>query len=135
MVAAAHGRALVATGSPFDDVRHRGRTHTISRANSIYVFPGLGTGALVANATSVTDAMLRAAALAVADTSTCRPDALNAGLLPPLSGVREVSRIALAVAGSAHDGGVGDDVDDDELARRIDVRWWFPDYPSFERDH
>ena len=125
------GRALVATGSPFDDVELDGRRHTIGQSNNIYVFPGLGAGALAAGATAVTDGMLRAAAAAVADTSPCTSGAANDGLLPPLTDVASASRrIALAVAVAARDEGVGDEVDDEMLEARLRDRRWTPDYPE-----
>ncbi len=124
------GKALIATGSPFGEVTFGGQTRAIAQSNNIYVFPGLGLGALAARATSITDAMLQAAAAAVADTSPCQARALDAPLLPPLEEVRDVSsRLALAVAVAARDGGVGDDITDEELERRIDDRRWEPVYP------
>lgn len=125
------GRALVATGSPFDDITIAGIRHIISQSNNIYVFPGLGLGALAVRATSVTDSMLRAAAVAVAETSGCSASALEGGLLPSLDTIREGSvRIAAAVAAAARDEGVGDDIDDVQLAARIQERRWTPAYPQ-----
>ncbi len=107
-----------------------GRARAIAQSNNIYVFPGRGLGALAVRATSITDAMLRAAAAAVAGTSPCQMSALEAPLLPALGEVRAVSsRIALAVAAAARDDGVGDDVADAELERRIDAPRWEPVYP------
>jgi malate dehydrogenase (oxaloacetate-decarboxylating) len=42
------GRALVATGSPFEPVTHDKVTYVIGQANNALVFPGLGLGAVVA---------------------------------------------------------------------------------------
>jgi len=129
LIAWTNGRALIATGSPFEPVLHDGVSHTISQANNIYVFPGIGQGALVANATKVTDAMLRAAARGVADESPCRLGNTTNGLLPPLDGVQAVSRrIARAVATAAASEGVGDDIDDAEIDRRLAAAWWQPRY-------
>lgn len=98
------GRAVVATGSPFAPVVWRGERRVISQANNVYVFPGLGLGAVAARATEVTDAMVMAAA----DELTAQaPASPTAGVLPPLSRTPAVSRaIAGAVAATAVRDGV-----------------------------
>ena len=64
LIAWTEGRALIATGSPFDDVRYEGRLHPIAQCNNSYIFPGLGLGVRAAGARRVTDAMFMAAARA-----------------------------------------------------------------------
>ena len=78
--------ALVATGSPFPPVDHGDRTYHIAQANNALVFPGLGLGVTVAQASRITDRMIAAAADAVAALS----DATTPGapLLPPVSDLR-----------------------------------------------
>ena len=98
------GRALVATGSPFEPVEWGGTTYVIGQANNVLVFPGIGLGVIAAQASRVTDGMLAAAAHAVAhltDTSE-----LGAPLLPPVEQLRSTSvAVAVAVARAAeHDG-------------------------------
>ncbi|MFQ5556655.1 MAG: NAD-dependent malic enzyme [Acidimicrobiales bacterium] len=123
------GRAVIATGSPFDDVVHDGVTHIISQANNVYVFPGVGLGALVAGSTAVTDSMLLAAARAVGPGASRRD--VTGGVLPPLDDVQSVSRrIAATVAAAAVSEGVADQIDADEIERRIEEHWWSPRYPS-----
>lgn len=125
------GRALVATGSPFDPIALDGRTVHISQANNVYVFPGVGLGAVISKASKVTDAMLVAAAEAVAEPGaggTVDPDR---GLLPPVGEVADVSRrVAARVAATARDEGVGLPLDDDAIAAAIDDYWWTPTYPT-----
>jgi malate dehydrogenase (oxaloacetate-decarboxylating) len=91
------GRALVATGSPFEPVVHEGRSYTIAQANNALVFPGLGLDVTVARARRITEPMIAAAADAVARLS----DATTPGsaLLPPVDDLRPVSAaVAIAVA-------------------------------------
>ncbi|MDH3681231.1 MAG: oxaloacetate-decarboxylating malate dehydrogenase, partial [Acidimicrobiia bacterium] len=125
------GRALIATGSPFGPVTRNGATHTIAQANNVYIFPGLGLGALAAGAHRITDSMLRAAARAVADTSPCTAAGPSAPILPALDDLHTVSRrIANAVANAAIDDDVSQDINRDDIDSRIAQHWWTPDYQT-----
>jgi malate dehydrogenase (oxaloacetate-decarboxylating) len=99
------GRALVATGSPFEPVEWDGTTYVIGQANNALVFPGIGLGVIAAQASRVTDGMLAAAAHAVAHlTDTSK---LGAPLLPPVEQLRSTSvAVAVAVARAAEQDGV-----------------------------
>jgi len=125
------GRALVATGSPFDPVRREGRLHVIGQANNAFVFPGIGLGVIVAEAREVTDEMLLAAADALAQTVAA--DRLASGALyPSQSELRQVSRrVAAAVVCAARDCGVGRPLDPDEAAREVDAAMWLPAYARY----
>ena len=103
---ATRGRAIFASGSPFPPVTVEGRTCFTGQANNSFVFPGLGLGVLTAGARRVTDAMLFAAADALAGQVSV--DDLDAGrVFPPVSRMREVAAaVATAVAQVAHDGGL-----------------------------
>ncbi|MEM7340883.1 MAG: NAD-dependent malic enzyme [Actinomycetota bacterium] len=128
------GRALVATGSPFDPVPLGDRTVTISQANNVYAFPGIGLGAVVAGAAQVTDAMFRAAAEAIANPDTGTNSA-DQGLLPSIGEVAAVSRrVAEAVVAAARDDGVGRDLTDAEITAAVADAWWSPEYPSLVTD-
>lgn len=120
------GRALVATGSPFPPVMHRGVLHTIGQANNALVFPGIGLGTIVAHAEHVSDGMLAAAAGAVAALTDVSAE--GASLLPDVGRIREVSRaVATAVAARAAAEGLAESPVD-ELQRRVREAMWEPVY-------
>jgi malate dehydrogenase (oxaloacetate-decarboxylating) len=131
LIAWTDGRALVATGSPFDPVVHGGTTYRIAQANNALVFPGLGLGVAVARARRVSDHMLAAAADAVAGLS----DAATPGapLLPPVDNLREVSAtVAVAVARAAAADGLAEAALDDNPIQQVLAAMWQPDYPRVE---
>ena len=97
------------------------------------MFPGLGLGAIAAQARRVTDGMLMAAARALADASPARHDA-GANLLPPVDDLRAVSyRVAVAVALAAQAEGLAQATSRDALEARIQARMWTPVYRPYRR--
>ncbi|HXZ66275.1 MAG TPA: NAD-dependent malic enzyme [Streptosporangiaceae bacterium] len=121
------GRALVATGSPFPPVDYRSIRYVIGQANNALVFPGLGLGAIVARASRITDAMLSAAAHAVA--ALVDASAPGAPLLPEVAALRETSlAVAVAVAQAAVDDGVARATLAADLGRQVRARMWQPVY-------
>ena len=127
------GRALIATGSPFDPVRFQGRKHVIGQCNNAFVFPGVGLGVLISEASRVTDSMFLAAARALAEFISTHPAGENC-LYPSLRDLRAASRlIAFRVARTARDEGFGTSLDDQALQAAIEEFCWFPEYP--ETDH
>jgi malate dehydrogenase (oxaloacetate-decarboxylating)(NADP+) len=110
------GRAVFASGSPFDPVTIDGRTHAPGQANNSYIFPGVGLGLLVSGATRVTDAMFFAAATALASAVT-EQDLQLGRVFPLQTRMREVAAaVATAVAGVAFGEGLA------RSARPADLR-------------
>ncbi|MEJ2604568.1 MAG: NAD-dependent malic enzyme [Gammaproteobacteria bacterium] len=93
-----NGRAIFASGSPFQPVTYGGRFYRPGQGNNAYIFPGIGLGSVFSGATGVPDTMFLTAARTLADLIS---DAdLKAGTLyPPLTRIRQISlAIATAVA-------------------------------------
>jgi malate dehydrogenase (oxaloacetate-decarboxylating) len=127
------GRALVATGSPFEDVTYGANTIRIAQCNNAYIFPGVGLGVIASGARQVTDAMFVAAARALSELSPVHRDP-TASLLPPLGQVRGVSRhVAIAVGRQAQQLGLASPSSVEELMARIDATMWTPSYLPYRR--
>ncbi len=128
IVAWTDGRALIATGSPFDPVPHKGRMITIGQGNNVFIFPGVGLGALVAEAKEVTDGMFAVAAQTLAD-NVSASDLASGSLFPSATEIRRVSqRIAEAVVAEARNAGVGRQIPDAEIPKAVAAMIWDPAY-------
>jgi malic enzyme len=128
VIAWTSGRALVAAGSPFDAVTYRGRTIRVGQCNNAFIFPGMGLGALVAEAREVSDQMFRAAAECLAE-QVSDVELATGTLYPRVRDLRRVStRIAFEVAREARESGAGRVLDDAALARAIADAQWEPVY-------
>ena len=128
VLAWSNGQAVVATGSPFDPVELDGRTHVPGQANNVFVFPGVGLGALAARAWEVTDHMFLVAAQTLA--AMVPTERIEQGAIyPRLTELRKISRaIAIAVAREARDGSVAPMATDNEIEAAVDACVWEPEY-------
>jgi malate dehydrogenase (oxaloacetate-decarboxylating) len=124
------GRALIATGSPYDRFVWGGTSYRIAQANNALIFPGLGLGVSVVRARRVTDGMIYAAATGLAGIANLyRP---GAGLLPTMGELRFVAAtVAVAVAKAAITEGVAE-ASPDDIVKAVFERMWKPDYPPLE---
>ena len=127
-IAWSSGRALVATGSPFADVEHEGLRQVIGQANNVFVFPGVGLGAILSEIQQIDEAVFLVAARTLAD---CVSDErLKQGaLFPDTSELRSVSRrIAAAIVRYASDAGLGRHVAEEEIDALVADSMWYPEY-------
>jgi len=125
------GRVIFACGSPFAPVEYQGRRYVPGQGNNIYIFPGVGLGALASEASEVTDEMFLAAAQTLA--GMVQPEDLAVGrIYPPLTKIRDVSlRIAAAVAEVAHRTGLARAPRPGNVLEDIRGRMFHPVYRDF----
>ena len=130
------GQAIVATGSPFDPVMMGGVTHPIGQGNNAFIFPGLGFGAILSDAKSITDDMVLEASQALADYTIEKY--VEGGLIyPPVDDLRETSvQVATRVVKQAIADGVArrENIPDD-IESFVRERFWHPTYLPFVRGH
>ncbi|MEO8228675.1 MAG: malic enzyme-like NAD(P)-binding protein [Chloroflexota bacterium] len=125
------GQGFVATGSPSIDVDGPVGRRVIGQANNVFIFPGVGLGAIVAQARQLSDDAFLVAARTLADLVT--DDRLREGAIYPAVGqLRTVARqIAIAVVRYLRDSGDGLPYRDDEIAPAVDAAMWWPEYEPY----
>jgi malate dehydrogenase (oxaloacetate-decarboxylating)(NADP+) len=125
------GRAVFASGSPYPPVTFAGRTYVPGQGNNVYIFPGVGLGALVCEATKITDGMFLTAARTLA--AQVGDDDLALGrVYPALSRIREVSvHIATKVAEEAHRAGLARRPRPADIEADIRSRMFVPNYQEY----
>ncbi len=125
------GRAVFASGSPFNPVEVEGRKIVPGQGNNAYIFPGVGLGVMASRATRVTDRMFIVAATTLA--GFVSQDSLDSGCIyPPIVSIRDVSAaIAVAVAEEAWASGVADGEPRRELLSFVKALMYQPEYPIY----
>jgi malate dehydrogenase (decarboxylating) len=141
---ATDGRCIFASGSPFPDpqMEYNGQPVVANQGNNMYLFPGVGLGALASNAQIVSDAMLLAAARKLAELAP--EEGLSQGrIFPHIEDIRYISQeIAVAVALCAIREGVAaggrglkdlalQSMTEDDMRLRVRSMQWEPAYRPF----
>lgn len=126
------GRAVFASGSPFDAVEHEGKVYVPGQSNNAYIFPGFGLGVVISGAIRVHDDMLLAASEALAEQVT--DEHFAKGLIfPPFTNIRTISaRIAAKVAEKAYELGLASRLPrPDDLVKYAQSCMYTPTYRSY----
>ncbi|MBT8132629.1 MAG: oxaloacetate-decarboxylating malate dehydrogenase, partial [Gammaproteobacteria bacterium] len=123
------GKALVATGSPFPPVEYGGKTFETGQGNNVFIFPGVGLGALAVGASEVSGSMFAVAAETLAN--VVPEESLERGMLfPRLTRLREITlTIAEEVGKDAIRDGLAD-MDPSRVKEAVEASIWDPIYPK-----
>ncbi len=125
------GRAIFASGSPFDPATYEGRRYATGQGNNSYIFPGVGLGVMICGARRVTDEMFFEAAKTLA--RLVSDEDLSMGCVyPALAKIREVSaHIAAAVAEVAYRRDLATEPRPADLLAQMKSKQYQPYYQSY----
>ena len=125
------GRAIYTSGSPFEPVAYKGKRFVPAQGNNVYIFPGVGLGAIACQARHITNEMFAVAAKTLASL-VAEEDLEQGSLFPPLPRIREVSAaIATAVAEVAYQQGLATAPRPENLPAFIKSQMYEPEYKSY----
>lgn len=126
------GRALIATGTPFDPVEFNGEKIRIAQCNNVFAFPGVGLGVIASGAKFVSDKMLMQASSAI-ERATVELSGAKDALLPTIDKAADVAlQVAISVAKQAYEEGLTD-MDEATVVAKIKEMFWRPEYLPYEK--
>jgi len=126
------GKAIYASGSPFPPARIDGRIYVPGQGNNMFIFPGIGLGAVVCGARKITDEMFFTAAKTLAHIVT--EDELAAGTIyPDLGKIRQISlAIASALCMLAWEQGLARYAEPADIREYVRSCMYHPDYRPYQ---
>lgn len=126
------GRALVATGSPFEPIMYNGTNYNIAQCNNSYAFPGIGLGVLAVRARHISDEMFMTVAQVIGK-STLKAGQNGTALLPPVRDISKLSKkIAIAVGKKAIEQGLSEFDKKTDVKKLVEDMIWLPDYKNMD---
>ena len=122
---ASKGKAIVATGSPFEPFNYDGKNIVVGQGNNFFIFPGVGLGAILSQGGCyINDEVFIEAAVTLSDIT---PDSnIKKGVIyPDVANIREISAaVAYATVKS-----ISEDQGTKELSlQEIKSEMWKPQY-------
>ena len=128
LIAWTKGKAIIATGSPFEPVSYNGMTYSIAQCNNVSIFPGIGLGIVACKSKKVIDTMFYRAAEILSEHSPMLHDPFG-GLFPSVDHFRKISqKIAIGVVQIAQKEGLAPQTPQKEIEEMVSKTVWFPSY-------
>lgn len=125
------GRAVFASGSPFDPVEYKGKTFYPGQGNNAYIFPGVGLGVVVSKSKYVVDEMFIIAAQTLAN-MVGDEDLAMGRMYPSLKNIRDISlNIATAIAEYAFDHDLAQVPRPENIRQCVKEEIYQPEYKSY----
>ncbi len=126
------GRAIYASGSPFDPIKYKEKIYDTGQGNNMYIFPGVGLGAIVCEATRITNSMFYTAAKTLAE--MVEKKSLNKGkVYPELNNIREISvNIAVSVCKVAYSKGIAWAKEPENILENVKSKMYDPEYIPYK---
>ncbi len=125
------GKAIFASGSPFDPVRMGGKIYVPGQGNNMFIFPGVGLGAALCQASKVTDAMFYTAAKTLAEMVTEEELSLRT-VYPDLRKIRKISAtIAVGICEMAFASGLAGIEEPEDIREFVESKMFHPEYPRY----
>lgn len=123
------GKALVATGSPFDPFNYKGKQVCIGQGNNFFIFPGVGLGAIISQADYISNDVFTEAAYTLSKLTP--PKKLSkATLYPSFTSIRQISS---HIAHSTNMMIAQEQGKTELTLDQIKERMWIPSYPAFKK--
>jgi len=125
------GRAIFASGSPFDPVQIENKKFYPGQGNNAYIFPGVGLGVVVSKSSLITDEMFIVAADTLANMVT-EKDLKKGRMYPSITKICDISyKIAIKVANIAFDKNIARIPTPKNLEETVRDTMFSPEYPVY----
>lgn len=128
-----NGKAIVATGSPFDDVKYKGQLYRIGQGNNVFIFPAVGLAAILTKAQTISFDMFTTASFALANCVT--KEDLQAGIVfPRIKDLQEISlKIVVELVKETVENLNINSIQSDFITEYVKACMWKPEYLSYRR--
>ncbi|MGF1718095.1 NAD-dependent malic enzyme [Photobacterium chitinilyticum] len=127
------GQAIVATGSPFDNVSYNGYEYRIGQGNNVFIFPGVGLAAIVSRSKKITLDMFTMASYALAE-CVSEEDLAVGCVYPRISELKEVSlRVATSILHNMQATDPNSILRGKDVEQELAEHMWEPAYLPYRR--